>query len=314
MPFVDPSTVKETAFFKIENGMKVYKNTSNGVRNRMHPTRFHLYNGRPVRRLVTGARSTGGRGGTGRIVLRHQGGGHKRLFRFIDWKRDVPGPHEIVRFEYDPNRSAELALLRNQSTNEYSYVIAAKNMQVGDVVYSFRRGVPLPPPGHDPIPQFQLIKTGNVLQLRDIPVGTQIHCIAVHKDGEGVLCRSAGTYATVMYTAAKGFAHIKLGSSEVRMIPCDAYATIGQVGNVNHGRSVLGKAGVARRMGRRPKVRGIAMSPVDHPHGGGRKSKGNKHPRSIWGWKSKGVRTVKFRKSSVLMPRWKEKVEARRSK
>ncbi|KAJ3048908.1 hypothetical protein HK102_012604 [Quaeritorhiza haematococci] len=152
-----------------------------------------------------------------------------------------------------------------------------------------------------------MISPGNCLRLKDIPVGTLVHCISLTPDGPAKLCRSAGTFGQILYTAQEGFAQIRLQSKEVRLIPVEACATIGMVGNVNHHNTVLGKAGASRRRGIRPTVRGIAMSPVDHPHGGGQKSKGNKHPRSPWGWKTKGFKTVRRKKWYLVTPKWKAK-------
>ncbi|KAJ3189278.1 hypothetical protein HDU85_002906 [Gaertneriomyces sp. JEL0708] len=292
--------VMENKFWKVVGNMKIYKNVSPGSTHRRHPTRFHLHRGSCIHRLSYGKRSTGGRNNRGRITVRHRGGGHKRRVRKIDFHRDIPGPHEVVRLEYDPNRSAELALLRNLSTNEFSYVIRPLDLNPGDIVQSWRRGIPEPAEGEETIPRNQMIAKGNCLMLKDIPVGTEIHCIGLRPGGRAQLCRSAGASAQLLYTGETGFAQVRLTSKEVRLIPVEACATIGKVGNEAHQHRNWGKAGAKRRRGIRPTVRGIAMNPVDHPHGGGSKSKGGKDPRSPWGWKTKGWKTVRRKKTYVL--------------
>ncbi|TPX63157.1 hypothetical protein SpCBS45565_g06823 [Spizellomyces sp. 'palustris'] len=292
--------VLENRFWKVVGNMKIYKPVSPGSRNRRHPTRFHLWRGGCIQRLSYGKRSTGGRNNTGKITVRHRGGGHKKRVRMIDFHRTTPGPHEVVRLEYDPNRSAELALLRNLSTNEFSYIIRPADVNPGDIVQSWREGIPQPAAGEDPIPKNQMIKKGNCLMLKDIPVGTEIHCIGLKSDGRAKLCRSAGASGQLLFAGQEGMAQVRLSSKEVRLIPVDACATIGVVGNEAHQHRNWGKAGARRRKGIRPSVRGIAMSPVDHPHGGGGKSKGGKDPRSPWGWKTKGWKTVRRKKWYVV--------------
>jgi ribosomal protein L2 len=222
----------------------------------------------------------------------------------VDFMRKIPGPHEIVRFEYDPNRSGELCLLRNLATNEFSYILRGAEMKVGQVVYSYRDGLSSLAT-MEKFSKSDIVKPGNCLLLSDIPVGTRIHNIGLRKNGPAKICRSAGSYAQLLSTSPTGYAQIRLASKEVRMIPVTACATIGTVGNEAHKLRVWGKAGARRRKGWRPAVRGIAMSPYDHPHGGGSKSKGGKAPRSIWGWKTKGPRTVKRKRWFIITPRWK---------
>ncbi|KAJ3353494.1 hypothetical protein HDU83_006776 [Entophlyctis luteolus] len=273
--------VLENKFWKVVAGMKIYKAVTPGLRNRRHPTRFHLHK---------------------------VSGGHKKRIRKIDFYRHIPGPHQIVRLEYDPNRSADLALLRNLSTNEFSYMIHVAGTEPGTIVHSYRAGVPQPRLGEDPIARNLLMQPGNCLRLRDIPVGTLIHNIALRPDGPAQICRSAGTSAQLIATDMKtGHAQIRLSSKEVRIVHVDCIATIGVVGNKDHHRRNDGKAGVSRRRGIRPTVRGIHMNPNDHPHGGGGKSKGNKHPRSPWGWLTKGWKTVRRRRWYIVTPRWKAK-------
>jgi ribosomal protein L2 len=221
----------------------------------------------------------------------------------------VPGPHSVVRLEYDPNRSADLALLRNQSSNELSYIIRPSSVNPGDVLYSFRNG--LTALEEQTIPKNVLLQPGNCLQLADIPVGSVVHSISLTPSGAAIMCRSAGTSAQILSKTESGFAQVKLSSSETRLIPLKACATMGVVGNEAHKLTNLGKAGAKRRKGIRPTVRGIAMNAHDHPHGGGSKSKGGKAPRSPWGWKTKGVKTVRRKKWFVVTPKWKAKKDSR---
>lgn len=296
----------ENKFWKVIGNMKNYKRVSPGCRHKRSVTRFHLAKGNCIKRLSFGKRSTGGRSTrTGRITIRRRGGGHKRRIRKVDFYRRIPGQHEVVRLEYDPNRTAELALLRHLSTNEFSYIIRPADLNPGDIVNSWIDGLPQPLPGEDPMPRSQIVKPGNCLKLKDIPVGTFIHSVGLKPDGPGQLLRSAGTSGQVLSTGEEGYAQVRLMSKEVRLISVECVATTGVVGNADHKNIVWGKAGASRRKGRRPYVRGIAMSPVDHPHGGGSKSKGGKHPRSIWGWKTKGVKTVRKKKWYVVTPKWK---------
>jgi len=313
-PFVRQSfPIKENRFWKIEGNMKIYKPITPSMRGRKHPTRFHLHKGSAIRRLTIGKRSTGGRNDTGKITVRHRGSGHKRRLRVVDFHRNNPGPHQVVRIEYDPGRSADLCLLRNLSTNEFSYILHSNEVAPGDILYSWRRGMSMDQPMDMEDSSFsksKMIQRGNCLQLKDIPVGTIIHCIGLKPNGKAQLCRSAGTYGQLLFTASTGFAQVRLQSGEVRQIPVEACATIGMVGNPDYHHTKLGKAGANRRRGIRPTVRGIAMNAVTHPHGGGGKSKGNKHPRSIWGWKTKGRKTVRKYKPYVITPRWKAKMNS----
>ncbi|KAI8607802.1 hypothetical protein BC830DRAFT_1072648, partial [Chytriomyces sp. MP71] len=221
------SNVEENRFWKVTNGMKVYKPVTPGLRNRRHATRFHLHKGSCIKRLSYGKRSTGGRNESGRITMRHKGGGHKRRVRSIDFFRSIPGPHQIVRLEYDPNRSADLALLRNLSTNEFSYMVHCQGTEPGSILHSYASGIPQPRKGQDPIPRNQLVQPGNCLRLRDIPVGTLLHNIALRPDGPAQLCRSAGTSAQLIATDIEsGHAQIRLSSKEVRIVSVDCIATV----------------------------------------------------------------------------------------
>ncbi|KAJ3213718.1 hypothetical protein HDU67_002559 [Dinochytrium kinnereticum] len=307
------SNVMENKFWKVVGNMKIYKPVSPGCRHRRHPVRFHLHKGSCISRLSFGKRSTGGRNKSGRITVRHKGGGHKRRIRKVDFMRTTPGPHEVVRLEYDPNRSADLALLRNLSTNEFSYIIRPNGINPGDTVESYRSGLRGLGANSEPLARNQLIQRGNALRLRDIPVGTLIHCIGLKPDGPAQICRSAGTSGQLIATNQSGFAQVRLSSKEVRLIPLDSVATIGEVGNEDHHHRNFGKAGAMRRKGVRPTVRGIAMNACDHPTGGGSKSKGNKHPRSPWGWLTKGWKTVRKRRSYIITPRWKAKLNKKKS-
>ncbi|KAJ3192837.1 hypothetical protein HK101_005894 [Irineochytrium annulatum] len=306
-PYKVGANVLENKFWKVVGNMKIYKPVTPGLRNRRHATRFHLHKGSAIKRLSWGKRSTGGRTrSTGRITIHYRGGGHKKRYRIIDFHRNIPGPHEVVRLEYDPNRTADIALLRNLSTNEFSYIIRPNGVNPGDRVESYRFGIPEPRPGEEPIPKNQLIQRGNCLRIRDIPVGTEIHCISLRPDGPAQIARAAGSSGRLIATdEASGLAQVRMVSKEVRMFGIDCVATVGVVGNEDHQHRNLGKAGASRRLGRRPRTRGIAKNAVDHPHGGGRKSKGNKQARSRWGWLTKGWKTVRRKKWFIVLPRWK---------
>ncbi|KAJ3309328.1 hypothetical protein HDV04_006217 [Boothiomyces sp. JEL0838] len=248
--------VMENKFWKVEGDMKYYKSVSPGSTNRAHPTKFHLHKGSAVKRLSFGKRSTGGRSCHGQITVRHRGGGHKKRVRIIDFHRKA-GSFQVIRYEYDPNRSAELVLLRCISTNEFSYIIRPKNVAIGQIIHSFPNGIPPEIPGERQFTKSELIQPGNAFAIKDIPVGTMIHCIGLKKGGPAQLCRSAGTSAQLMSTTPNGYAQIRLGSQEVRMIDGNAIATIGEVANEQHKLRNWGKAGARRRKGWRPAVRGI---------------------------------------------------------
>ena len=238
----------------------------------------HLHTGKPYKPLVKGLRKTGGRNTHGRITTRHIGGGHKKLYRMIDFKRNKDDIDGIVeRIEYDPNRSAHIALILYKD-GERRYVIAPKKLAQGDTIVS-GENAPL--------------KNGNTLPLSKIPVGTVVHCIEM-KPGKGAqLARSAGTSVQVL--AREGnYATLRLKSGEVRKVLTACRATIGEVSHSEHNLRKLGKAGASRWRGIRPSVRGVAMNPVDHPHGGGEgKSSGGRHPVTPWGKPTKGAKTRK---------------------
>jgi len=238
----------------------------------------------PERKLILPLKKSGGRNVYGRVTVRHRGGGHKRYIRIVDFKRDKRNiPAKVIAIEYDPNRSSRLALLQ-YSDNEKRYIIHPVDLKVGDEVMAS--------------PEAE-IKIGNALPLRNIPLGTFIHNIELRKGGGASIARSAGSSAQIM--AKEGdFAHIKLPSGEIRLINLDCWATIGQVGNIENETISIGKAGRTRWLGRRPIVRGLAMNPHDHPHGGGegKSGQGNPHPVSKWGLPTKGFKTRRMRKYS----------------
>ena len=266
--------------------VKKVKPTSPGRRFQAYATFEEISRSMPEKNLLKVIKRTGGRNVYGRITCRHRGGGHKRHYRVIDFKRDKIGiPAKVASIEYDPNRSARIALL-HYVDGEKRYILAPLNLRVGDTVESG--------PNAD-------IKPGNSLPLNNIPLGTQIHNIELRVGKGGQIVRSAGTYAQLMAKEDR-YALIKLPSSEVRMVLLNCKATIGQLGNVVHENVSLGKAGRKRWLGRRPKVRGVAMNPVDHPMGGGEgRSSGGRHPCSPWGVPTKGYKTRKNRKSDRLI-------------
>ena len=259
-------------------GIKQYKPTSPGRRFQSVSTFEEITKRKPERSLLKPLKKSGGRNATGRITVRHRGGGTKRRYRVIDFKRDKHNvPAKVAGIEYDPNRSARIALL-HYVDGEKRYILAPLGLKVGDQVVA----------GEEVD-----IRPGNALPLGKIPLGTLIHNIELKIGKGGQLVRSAGGYAQLM--AKEGdYAQIRLPSGEVRMVHLRCYATIGQIGNLDHENVSLGKAGRSRYLGRRPHVRGVAMNPVDHPLGGGEgKSSGGRHPVTPWGVPTKGYRTRK---------------------
>lgn len=257
--------------------VKKYKPVTPGMRDRTGYTFEEITKTKPERSLLVPRRSRGGRNSNGRITVRHRGGGHRRKIRVVDFKRDKRGiPARVAAIEYDPNRTARLALL-HYADGEKRYIIAPIGLMVDDTVEAG--------PNID-------VRPGNSLPLSHIPTGTMIHNVELQPDRGGQLVRSAGTAAQLL--AKEGsYAHVRLPSGEIRLIHRDCYATIGQVGNLDHGNIKLGKAGRKRHMGIRPTVRGSAMNPNDHPHGGGegRSPVGMPSPKSPWGQKTLGKRT-----------------------
>ncbi len=272
--------------------VKKVKPTSPGRRFQTYASFEEVTKSRPEKRLVKALKKSGGRNANGRVTSRHRGGGHKRHYRMIDFKRDKPGiPARVASIEYDPNRSARIALL-HYADGEKRYILAPLHLSVNDVVQSG--------------PQAD-IKPGNALPLSNIPLGTQIHNIELQAGKGGQIVRSAGTYAQLMAKEDR-YALIKMPSGEVRMVLLNCQATIGQLGNVMHENIALGKAGRKRWLGKRPKVRGVAMNPVDHPMGGGEgRSSGGRHPCSPWGMPTKGYKTRKNKSSDRLIVRKRSK-------
>ena len=262
------------------------KPTSPGRRFQAYSSFEEITKTKPEKQLLKVIKKSGGRNAKGRITSRHRGGGHKRHYRIIDFKRDKIGiPARVASIEYDPNRSARIALL-HYVDGEKRYILAPVNLTVGDIVESG--------PDAD-------IKPGNTLPLSNIPLGTQIHNLELRSGKGGQIVRSAGTYAQLMAKEDR-YALVKLPSGEVRMVLIHCKATVGQLGNVTHENIDLGKAGRTRWLGRRPKVRGVAMNPVDHPMGGGEgRSSGGRHPCSPWGVPSKGYKTRKNKSSDRLI-------------
>ena len=244
-------------------GIKTNKPTSPGRRFQTTSTFEEITRNKPEKGLLRSIKKSGGRNSLGRMTVRHRGGGHKRRYRLIDYKRDKEGiAARVASIEYDPNRSANIALL-NYADGEKRYILAPNRLHVGDRVIA----------GPD-----AEIKIGNTLPLRNIPLGTNVHNVELNVGHGGQLARTAGSYARLMAKEGK-YAQIRLPSGEVRMVLLDCKATIGQVGNLDHENISLGKAGRSRWLGKRPKVRGVAMNPVDHPHGGGEgKSSGGRCP------------------------------------
>lgn len=266
--------------------IKKVKPTSPGRRFQTYSTFEEVTATTPEKSLLRPLKKSGGRNAHGRVTARHRGGGHKRHYRVIDFKRDKIGiPARVATIEYDPNRSSRIALL-HYADGEKRYILAPQHLKVNDVVEAG--------PEAD-------IKPGNALPLSNIPLGTYIHNIELRRGKGGQIVRSAGTYAQLMAKEDR-YALIKLPSGEVRMVLLDCVATIGQLGNSQHENLSLGKAGRRRWLGRRPKVRGVAMNPVDHPMGGGEgRSSGGRHPCSPWGWPTKGHKTRKTKPSERLI-------------
>ncbi len=263
-------------------GIKSSKPTSPGKRFQTTSTFEDITRSKPEKSLLRPLNKKGGRNSNGRMTSRHRGGGHKRAYRLIDFKRDKDGiPAKVAFIEYDPNRSANIALL-HYVDGEKRYILSPKNLSVGDTLMSGE--------GSE-------IRIGNTLPLKLIPLGTHVHNIELNIGHGGQMARGAGSYCQLMAKEGK-YAQVKLPSGEVRLIPLACKATIGQVGNLEHEKISIGKAGRKRWLGKRPHVRGVAMNPVDHPHGGGEgKSSGGRHPVTPWGVPTKGYKT-RVRKSS----------------
>ena len=256
--------------------LKQFNPTSPGRRQLVLVDRSELHKGKPEKSLVEGLTKSGGRGAQGRIAVRFRGGGAKRLYRLVDFKRrkfDVVGT--VERLEYDPNRTAFIALI-NYADGEKAYILAPQRLKVGDSIISSEKVD---------------VKPGNTAPLRSLPIGTIIHNVEMKPAKGGQLARSAGAYAQLV-GRDNGYAQIRLGSGELRMVLDTCLATVGAVSNPDHMNISLGKAGRSRHMGFRPHVRGVAMNPVDHPHGGGEgKTSGGRNPVTPWGVPTKGRKT-----------------------
>ncbi len=269
--------------------IKNYKPTTPGRRTMTALVREDITTNKPEKSLTESISKKGGRNNTGRITTRHQGGGHKRLYRIIDFKRDKDNiPATVATIEYDPNRSAHIALV-NYADGEKRYILAPKGLKVGMQIISGSEAD---------------IIVGNAKQLKDIPEGTTVHNIELKPGKGGQLARSAGASAQIVAFEGK-YVTLRLGSGEVRKVLGTCRATIGQVGNEDHSLVVIGKAGRSRHMGKRPAVRGSAMNPIDHPHGGGegRTGVGRVSPMTPWGKKAMGVKTRKRKQSDSLIVR-----------
>jgi len=262
--------------------------TSPGKRSAIRIIQSDLFKGRPYKNLIEKQNNSSGRNNAGRITTRHRGGGHKQHYRKIDFKRNKEGiPAQVERIEYDPNRTANIALVCYKD-GERRYIIAPKGLKVGDVINSGSTAQ---------------IKPGDSLQLKNIPVGTVIHCIEIMPDKGGQIARSAGSSA--QFQARDGnYALLKLRSGEIRKVHINCRATIGEVSNAEHNLRSIGKAGAKRWRGIRPTVRGVAMNPIDHPHGGGEgRTSGGRHPVSPWGTPAKGYRTRANKRTDIMIVR-----------
>ncbi len=268
------------------------KPTSPGRRGTVRVVSTKLHDGKPCKSLVEPKKSIDGRNNQGRITVRHRGGGHKRRYRVVDFRRNKDGvPGRVERLEYDPNRSANLALVV-YADGERRYILAPRGIEEGSAI---RSGVDIP------------IAPGNALPLRNIPVGSTIHCVEMKPGKGGQLGMAAGT--AIQYLGREGdYAQLRLRSGEVRRVHLDCRATIGEVGHSEHSLRKLGKAGAKRWRGIRPTVRGVAMNPVDHPHGGGEgRTSGGRDPVSPWGVPTKGFRTRRNKRTSSMIMRRRKK-------
>ena len=277
--------------------LKHYNPTSPGRRSLVLIDRSELHKGRPEKSLVEGLTKSGGRGGNGRIAVRFRGGGAKRLYRKVDFKRrkfDMPAT--VERLEYDPNRTAFIALIKYED-GELAYILAPQRLKAGDVVIAAEKAD---------------VKPGNAMPLRGMPIGTIIHNVELKPLKGGQIARSAGAYAQLVGRDA-GYAQIRLNSGELRMVQDTCMATVGAVSNQDHMNQVLGKAGRTRHMGFRPHVRGVVMNPVDHPHGGGEgRTSGGRHPVTPWGKPTKGARTRSNKATSKFILRSRHQKKSKR--
>ena len=268
--------------------LKTYNPTTPGRRGLVLVDRAGLWKGKPEKSLTEGLRNKGGRNNNGRITARRRGGGHKRRYRIIDFKRlkhDVEAT--VLRLEYDPNRTAFIALIK-YADGDLSYILAPQRLREGDKIIS-----------GDTVD----IKPGNAMPMQNIPVGTIIHNVEMKVGKGGQIARSAGTYAQII-GKDQGYAQLRLNSGELRMVRAECMATVGAVSNPDQQNIKLGKAGRKRWLGKRPSVRGVAMNPIDHPHGGGEgRTSGGRHPVTPWGKPTKGKRTRSNKKTDSLIMR-----------
>jgi len=273
--------------------LKKYNPTTPSQRGLVRVDKSDLWKGGPVKQLTEGISKTGGRNNRGRITSRHIGGGHKKLYRLIDFKRNkFDSIATIERIEYDPNRTAYIALIKYED-GELSYILAPAKLNPGDKIVS----------GNDDVD----IKIGNCLPLKNIPVGTIVHNVEMKPGKGGQIARSAGASVSLVGKDS-GYAQLKLASGELRIVPLSCMATIGTLSNADKKNTIVGKAGRNRWLGRRPHVRGVAMNPVDHPHGGGEgKTSGGRHPVTPWGKPTKGKKTRKNKLTSKFILRRRTK-------
>ena len=272
--------------------LRNFNPTTPGRRNLVLVDRSDLWKGKPVKKLTEGLSKKGGRNNEGRITARRRGGGHKRRYRIVDFKRrkfDMPA--KVTRIEFDPNRTAFIALLEYED-GEQSYILAPQRLAVGDTVIAGERAD---------------IQPGNAMPLQSIPVGTIVHNVEMKPGKGGQIARAAGSYVQLVGRDA-GYALMRLSSGEVRMVRAECMATIGAVSNPDQANIKLGKAGRKRWLGKRPSVRGVAMNPIDHPHGGGEgRTSGGRHPVTPWGKPTKGARTRRNKKTDALIVRRRHK-------
>ena len=256
--------------------LKTFNPTTPGQRQLVMVDRSALYKGKPVKALTEGLRKSGGRNNMGHATARGIAGGHKKAYRTVDFRRDkVDMPAVVERLEYDPNRTAFIALIKYQD-GELAYILAPQRLKAGDTIVASEKAD---------------VKPGNAMPLRGMPIGTIIHNVELKPLKGGQIARSAGAYAQLVGRDA-GYAQVRLNSGELRMVPDSCMGTVGAVSNPDHMNEVMGKAGRNRHKGRRPHVRGVAMNPVDHPHGGGEgKTSGGRHPVTPWGQPTKGRKT-----------------------
>ena len=269
--------------------LKQFKPDTPGQRGLVLVDRSALWKGEPVKALTEGLRKKGGRNNQGHITARRRGGGHKRRYRMIDFKRmKLDMPATVERIEYDPNRTAFIALIKYED-GELSYILAPQRLNVGGSVVSGSSGVD--------------IKPGNAMPMASMPVGTIIHNVEMKQGKGGQMARSAGTYAQII-GKDQGYAQLRLSSGEIRLVRGECMATVGAVSNPDQQNINLGKAGRKRWLGKRPAVRGVAMNPVDHPHGGGEgRTSGGRHPVTPWGKPTKGKKTRSNKKTDRLIMR-----------